>query len=74
MELSGLQKFARQLLIASSEGCDFCGDEIQGLAEEHGLCTKEPYDPTKHKNISNDGYLAPGDTIYVFNDVLEGGK
>lgn len=42
-ELTGLQKFTRELLFASFEGCSFDGGEIQDLALKHGLVRVESF-------------------------------
>ena len=67
-ELTGLQKFARELLTASFEGCSFDGDDIQQLALKHDLTRVEKYDPEIHYYC--DG-ISEGDNYHFFNEVLE---
>ena len=70
-ELSGLQKFARELLTASFEGCSFDGGDIQDLALKHDLVRVEEYDPEVHVTIQGCEILNKGDDIYCFNGVIE---
>lgn len=68
-ELTGLQKFARELLIASFDGCSFDGDDIQTLALKHGLVRIEPYNPDIHYYFDA---VSEGDDYYCFNEVIGG--
>tara|TARA_R110000782_G_scaffold85221_3_gene165743 strand:- start:2970 stop:3182 length:213 start_codon:yes stop_codon:yes gene_type:complete len=67
-ELTGLQKFARELLCASFEGCDFDGEDIQQLALKHKLTRVESYDEEIHHYCEG---ISEGDDYHCFNDVLE---
>lgn len=70
-ELSGVQKFARELLTASFEGCSFDGGDIQDLALKHDLVRIEIYDPEVHVTAQGCEALDKGNDIYCFNDALE---
>jgi hypothetical protein len=70
-ELTGLQKFARELLCASFEGCCVDGDEIQQLALKHKLVRVEPYNSDVHHYHD---VISEGEDYYCFNDVLEKGE
>lgn len=67
-KLTGLQKFARELLCASFEGCSFDGDDIQQLALKHELVRIEKYNPDVH--YYHDA-ISEGDDYYCFNEVIE---
>ena len=69
-KLTGPQKFARELLCASFEGCSFDGGDIQELALKHGLVRIEPYNADDHSYFDA---ISEGDDYYCFNDALEKG-
>lgn len=69
-ELTGLQKFARELITAAGDGCNFDGGDIQELALKHGLVRVEDYSHEKHGTHWCD-IIEEGEDIYCFNDVLE---
>ena len=70
-DLTGLQKFARELLTASFEGCGFDGDDIQQLALKHDLVRVETYDPQVHLLCQGSDILEKGDDLICFNSVIE---
>ena len=62
-KLTGLQKFARELLTD--------GDDIQQLALKHDLVRVEAYDPEVHVTTQGCEILNKGDDIFCFADVIE---
>lgn len=55
IEIGKLAAFGKTVWDWIKDNPDFCGDEFSEtflpMAEEAGLCRKEPYDPERHGNI-----------------------
>ncbi|MBW5801142.1 hypothetical protein [Halomonas elongata] len=70
VQRDALLAFAQEGFGACFNGCDWDGAAIQEKGFELGLLDEVKFDPEKHDDIDGALHCDPGDTIYVFSELM----